>query len=148
MAERKDRLAGVRRFADFEERSAAQQLAGAQSTLDEQVQRLAELRQYRHSYLARVETARNWDAARLADYHEFLGRLDAAIRAQEEIVAFGRQRYAVERRRWSDKRQRKESVGKLAERIDAARRVRDNRRQQRELDEFASRQASRPGFDD
>lgn len=148
MAERRDRLAGVRRFADFEERKAAQQLAGARSTVDEQAQRLAELREYRASYVARVDASRQWDPARLADYHEFLGRLDAAIRAQEEIVAYGRQRYASEHRRWSDKRRRKESVGRLAERNEAARRIRDGRRQQRELDELASRAGSRNGFED
>jgi flagellar FliJ protein len=148
MAERRDRLAGVQRFAEFEERAAAQRLAGVQQSVEEQVQRLAELRQYRASYLSRTRSSGRWDAAQLSDYHEFLGRLDAAIRAQEEIVAYGRQRCDAERQLWSEKRQRKESVGRLAERFAAARRIRDGRRQQRELDEFASRKVTRPGFDD
>lgn len=148
MAERRDRLAGVQRFAEFEERAAAQRLASAQLTVDEQAQRLSELCQYRASYLSRTRGTGNWDAAQLRDYHEFLGRLDAAIRAQEEIVAYGRQRCDAERQRWSEKRQRKESVGRLAERFAAARRVREGRRQQRELDEFASRQTTRSGFEE
>ena len=127
----------IKQLAGDREREAATQLELARRALDDQERQLAQLRQYRSEYAARVSTGAAPDVARLQNFHAFLGRLGDAIAQQERAVADALA--ALERATdlWRERRIEAASIGRAVTRIATGERRVEDRRVQREADERA-----------
>ena len=88
----------------------------AQRTLEHELGRLEELMAYRESYMADQSTKKVLQAGQWQDYHKFLGRLNRAVTAQEQVVREGRLNQEAHRKRWAVKRQRLEALSRIVER--------------------------------
>jgi flagellar FliJ protein len=117
MAVRRDKMERVVKIAEADERKSAERTGAAQRRLNEQQNRLAELRRYRLEYSERAVTSRNTSAAQLKDYQSFLERLDQAVTSQRQIIHECERALAAQRSRWQAKRQRLESLQKVSDRL-------------------------------
>jgi flagellar protein FliJ len=104
--------------------------------------RIKLLEDYRVEYAARFRTtAENGiTPSQWANFQDFLAKLDDAIRQQQQIVDASANRTAEGKERWLHQRNRVQAFDQLAQKHEATVRYRDNRREQKLVDEFASRQ--------
>jgi len=143
MKQKADRLRRILALAVTEERRLAVQTGRSQARLDEQRARLAELREHRRGYSRLSPESGNVPAAHWKDYQRFLGRLDHAVRSQQQIIADCERALDLHRQRWQVKRQRVESLQQVVDRTEEEVRRAADRREQRALDELP---ASQHGF--
>ena len=109
--------------------------------------KLALLTQYSDEYRVRFQTSmqQGLTASGWRNYHEFIGKLDAAISQQQEALALMRQRVAAGDAAWQSERRVLNSYDILAQRHKQLQLVRQAKREQRETDERASSAATRRG---
>ncbi len=143
MKQKADRLRRILALAATEERRLAVQTGRSQARLNEQRTRLRELHEHRRTYAKRTPEAGNVPAAHWKDYQGFLGRLDQAVRSQQQIITDCERSLDLHRRRWQVKRQRVESLQQVVDRAEEVLRRATERREQRALDDLP---AGRHGF--
>jgi flagellar FliJ protein len=136
MRARSLKIGKVARLAASEERRFGELAGRARRSLDEQRKRLGELHAFRQNYASRSTAATVVRAAHMQDYHNFLGRLDVAIKAQQQIVHDYEQRAEVHRQRWLLKRRRLESFERVLEKYRAEDRLHESRLEQKRLDDM------------
>jgi flagellar export protein FliJ len=140
---RAKRFEPVHEIARSAESSCAARVAGMERRLQEAERREQELRRYRQEYQASYQQrARGGlDVRSVREYQTFLARLAAAISAQQsqlEQLRSGCQRVRSELRSAIARRQ---SLGKVIERVHQEERKMEERKFQSELDERALRAA-------
>jgi flagellar FliJ protein len=136
MIRRSSRIQKVVSIAGSEERRECMKFGKAQRALDDEIERLAELQDYRHNYANRSLPDSSISAARWQDYQHFLNRLDQAVTAQQQVILDGERNTEAHRRRWLAKRQRQESLERVVDRYRKSENVRDERVLQRAVDEL------------
>ncbi|MEQ9563145.1 MAG: flagellar export protein FliJ [Woeseiaceae bacterium] len=136
MIRRSSRIEKVVSIAGSEERRESIELGKAQRALDDEVDRLAELQNYRSSYAERSLPETSLSAVRWQDYQHFLNRLDRAVAAQQQLILDGERNIDVHRRRWMAKRQRLESLERVVERYRKSESAHDERIVQKALDDL------------
>lgn len=119
-----------------EERSQCQAMGRAQKKLDDEVDRLGELKAYRHSYRRQFQPGGDVSSARWQDYQNFLQRLDQAVSAQKEQVLTGQQNRDAHRQRWLVKKQKLESLERIVDRYRRSEDMEHERRLQKTLDDL------------
>lgn len=87
-------------------------------------------------------------SAHLKDYHDFLHRLDTAVKAQQQLVRDCEQNLETHRKRWIAKRQRLESLRRVLDRYQEEDNLHDARMEQKRLDDLPMSQATAFGADD
>ncbi|SFM39506.1 flagellar FliJ protein [Ectothiorhodospira mobilis] len=134
---RSRRMEPVVRLADHRQQDAARQLGGWQRTLEERLQRLHELCDYRDEYARRFQdqTAGPMTAVSVRDYRIFLERLNTAIEQQDRLVAAAREELERSRGTWVQARGRTEVLTRLVERFRQEERHEQERREQAEQDD-------------
>lgn len=141
---RSDRMQPIQELAGTRERDAGAVLADARRVLDERERQLAELKQYRADYAARsAPGGSSVDPVRLQNYHSFLGRLQDAIRQQEQLVLAARADCERKTAAWQERRIEAASLTRAVDNMQTAERKVEDRREQRELDELALQQVMR-----
>jgi flagellar FliJ protein len=142
---RSERLAPVQRVLNGNERERARDMGAAQQGLTAAQSRLQELQQYHADYVNGFQktamAGRN--ALALRDFQLFLGRLEDAIRQQEQIVAQARQGVAGSTRQWQSAAQRVKAVETVVDKWQGDERRSAGRLEQKEIDERAQRQPAR-----
>jgi len=125
--------------------SAVRALGASQSREREENSKLQVLVGYRDEYRARFATASRQGLDRRAwtNYHEFMAKLEEAIKQQQALLA--RYRNAVEQCRveWLTASGRLKSIDTLDQRRRQAERTIDRRREQRVQNEHAARKPAR-----
>ncbi|MEL7297776.1 MAG: flagellar FliJ family protein [Pseudomonadota bacterium] len=116
-AQRREKLAVVRRYADRLESEAAGRLAAVANDAKAAEQLLQELVAYRSEYLTPPGSRQHWQAQHWDDYYEFLRRLDRAVTAQQEIVEQHEQRVRAVREEWQRLRMRSDSLEHMDKRL-------------------------------
>lgn len=103
-----------------------------------------EFERYRLEYQARLAGSSQigMDIQMLRDYHVFLGKLDQAILAQVAEVEQMRARWQAAHENWLALRQKVKSYEVLEVRHQQAELLRQDRRDQRLIDEFSGRKAA------
>jgi flagellar FliJ protein len=134
---RSDRLKPIQQVAQVRERDAARAVGESQRRLQEEEQRLAELETYRDEYLQRFRALQQQGitVAQLLEYQAFIGKLEAAIRHQGEIVQL--RRGDAERRMaaWTDRRTHTRAMDRAVENLAEEERAAGDRRDQKALDD-------------
>jgi flagellar FliJ protein len=121
------------------EEVAARALAEARNRHEGAQQKLAELETYRTEYVEGLhyKSRAGLNAMQMKDYQAFLGRLDEAIRQQQQVLASFEQEAAQVRERWLQEKQRLSALGKLGDRHRQRERLDSDRLEQLETNEHA-----------
>ncbi len=113
---RSERMKIVQSVAENEERLECRAMGESQRKLEDDLERLEELKAYRHSYSSKGTLRKGVRALQWQDYHKFLNRLDQAVAAQEHVVREGKSQREAHRNRWMMKRQRLKSLSRIVDR--------------------------------
>ena len=121
---------------------AAKRLGKCMKAAEECEQKLALLMQYRDDYAARFQQnlTAGLTATGYRNYQQFLEKLEQAIGSQQQIVRDAHARAERERTAWQACERKRMSYGTLADRADKAQQLKDNKRDQKQMDEHAARQ--------
>jgi len=120
---------------------ATQRLATLIATEQSAQRKLAMLLQYRDEYSARFRLAlqEGLGQPEWRNYQDFLGRLDEAIRQQQQTVALQAAHTAAGQAEWQQQRSRRKAFDTLSERHRARETRHDLKQEQKLQDEFAAR---------
>lgn len=123
---------------------AAQRLGQAMRTCQDTEQKLAMLLQYREEYDSRLQAglAAGISISGYRNFQLFLEKLDAAIAGQQRLVQDAQRRMAAQRGEWHACERKRVSFDTLATRHQQAALKKEGRRDQKMMDEFATRQAN------
>ena len=139
MKKKSERISRIVAVSKTEERSQCQEMGRAQKKLDDEVDRLGELKAYRHSYQRQFQPGGDVSSARWQDYQNFMRRLDQAVLAQQEQVLTGRQNRDAHRQRWMVKKQKLESLERIVDRYRRSEDVELERQLQKTLDDLPAK---------
>lgn len=108
---------------------------------DEALAQLEALRIYRSDYERQfaARSGAGMPIHLLCDYHGFLGKMEEAVRHQEVIVEQARASLKRGQEQWAELRRKVQAYETMAARHAARERLKEDRRDQRSMDEFASR---------
>ncbi|TCS39182.1 flagellar FliJ protein [Paucimonas lemoignei] len=122
---------------------AATRLGEAIRAAEETEKKLNLLVGYRDEYAARFQSnqATGISAVEYRNFQVFIGKLDTAIASQQAVVQNAKNRIENERRKWQECEKKRMSYDTLATRAESARQLKENKREQKQMDEYASRSA-------
>ena len=132
------RLRPLQELAEAKESEAAKNFVTQQDKLSRDEQRLNELNRYLHDY-SHMDAAKPVSPALLRNRHEFVARLNEAVKTQSAVVDSTRAECDQERQRWINARGDHQALDKLSSHYQSQEDYRQNRRQQHEQDELAAR---------
>lgn len=123
---------------------AAKRLGQAIKTCEDTEQKLTMLLQYRDEYEARLKEgmANGISATGYRNFQNFLEKLDTAIAGQQQIVETARNRINEERGAWQSCERKRMSYDTLATRAQQVEQRKESKREQKQMDEYATRQAN------
>ncbi|HZX30401.1 MAG TPA: flagellar export protein FliJ [Rhodocyclaceae bacterium] len=103
--------------------------------------RLQLLEQYREEYAQKMREAISQGLTPMAlrNYQDFIGRIDEAIQQQGQVVARSEQNTAAGQAEWREQNKKLKAIDTLSQRHDARERYRENRQDQKLMDEFTAR---------
>ena len=112
--------------------------------------RLQMLEQYRDEYAQRMREAAAEGITRLIlrNYQAFLARIDEAIEQQRQAVQNSELSTKAGQTEWRNQNTKLMAIDTLSSRHDARERYRENKQEQKILDEFSSRKYSTPDPND
>lgn len=139
------RLKPVHRVAESREQTAARELGASRRHLNEQEERLNELRRYHTEYLERFHTAAKvgMSALQLQEYRAFLAKLERAIREQETVIANSRDVQEFKKDNWQQKHVRTQVLGNVIDRYKQAETKAEDKREQKESDDHSQRKVGK-----
>lgn len=117
---RSERMKIVQSVAAHEEQLECRVMGESQKKLEDEMERLEELKAYRQTYAAKEKLKKGLSALQWQDYHKFLNRVDQAVAAQEQVVHDGKSQRDAHKKRWMMKRQRLESLTRIIDRYQIA----------------------------
>lgn len=123
--------------------TAAKKLGAALAAVEEAQQKLTMLHGYRDDYAAKLEAAQMNGITPLA-YHNFvafMGKLDNAINGQGDVVKQAEAKSALAKTHWQACERKRLSYRTLSERAAQDALQLENKRDQKQMDEHAARQA-------
>jgi len=137
---RAKRLQPLHDMVGENERNCAARLAEVERRLREGEQRFHDLVRYRIEYEQAFHArAREGAAMRgLREQQTFIARLSEAVRAQQTVLEQLRIECAAARTLWSEAATRKQAVAKVIQNAQSEEAMKEEKRQQREMDELAS----------
>ena len=136
-------LATLIELAQRDTDAAAKRLGAALKAVEEAEQKLKMLHDYRDDYARKLEAAQMSGMTPMA-YHNFvafMGKLDNAINGQHEVLKHAQYKSGVEKTAWQACERKRLSYRTLSERAAADALKLENKRDQKQMDEHAARQA-------
>jgi len=130
-------------LATKETDEAAKRLGKCMAAAEDAEKKLQLLQQYREDYAARFQqnlTGAGLSAMGYHNYQVFLGKLDLAVESQQHAVRDAHKRVEHERSVWQASERKRMSYGTLQSRADKAQLAKENKRDQKQMDEHAARQ--------
>jgi flagellar FliJ protein len=141
---RSQRLHPVVQHTDKKEQRALQEVAVSQNLLEIEQGRQVQLQNYKLEYLEKkkydigVFTPRE-----LQEFNRFLQQLDQTIERQIEVVELRQQELSQKRQLWNAMRIDSKKMHKVVEKLQQQESVEQERKEQKDLDEFAQRKFNR-----
>ena len=136
---RSKRLNSILRFAETDERHAAQSLAESGRAVQECQGKLEDMRRYRHEYAQRLQTGDAMDAGEIQGVHRFLQQLDVAIGQLEAHSATLHHAKGTKLQQWLAMRNKAKAVKDIANKWRREEVRRADNKEQFELDDRAQR---------
>jgi flagellar FliJ protein len=130
-------------LAQRESDDAAKRLGVALKNAEEAEQKLTMLAGYRNDYSMRLDAAQvaGITPAAYRNFVAFMDKLDNAINGQREVVKHAHHKSGVEKLAWQASERKRLSYRTLNERAAAEALRQENKRDQKQMDEHATRQA-------
>jgi flagellar FliJ protein len=130
-------------LAQRETDDAAKRLGAALKAVDESEQKLAMLLGYREDYALRLDAAQVAGITPMAyrNFVAFMDKLDIAINGQRDVIKHAQYKAGVEKATWQASERKRLSYRTLNERAAAEALHKENKRDQKQMDEHAARQA-------
>lgn len=130
-------------LATKETDEATKRLGRAVRMSEEAQQKLVILQEYRDDYAARFQDnlATGLSPMTYRNYQLFIEKIDAAIVTQQEAVQQSKQRVEETRKAWQACERKRMTYGTLIQRAKQAAQEVENKRDQKLMDEFATRMA-------
>lgn len=128
-------------LATTEVDKAAVRLGHSNRFASEAEQKLALLMQYREDYGTRFQENREsgLTAMDYRNFQKFMDKLDQAIIGQQQLVRDAQKRIEEDRSLWQASERKRASFNTLATRAQKATQKKENRVEQKQMDEYASR---------
>jgi flagellar FliJ protein len=122
---------------------AAKRLGVALKAVDEARQKHEMLVGFREEYVKRFEAAQQAGITPMAyrNFVAFIEKLEVAIKGQLEMIRHAEHRSEQEKAAWQGSERKRMSYSTLNDRADAAALKLENKRDQKQMDEHAARQA-------
>ncbi|KQQ33427.1 flagellar biosynthesis protein FliJ [Duganella sp. Leaf126] len=122
---------------------AAKRLGAALKAVDDARQKHEMLVGYREEYVKRFQDAQLAGITPMAyrNFQAFMDKLDVAVKGQQDMVVRAEQRGEQEKLAWQTAERKRVSYSTLNERADAVALKLENKRDQKQMDEHAARQA-------
>lgn len=144
MKKKSERLTPVLKLKKMKEDQAGILYVQANARLQLELQKLEQLLSYSREYELMIEKAGRAGlyATQLHSYHHFLSRLNHAVGQQRQQIALMTQKAKQHQSSWLLARGTAQNMGKLVSRCAGQERLEQDKKEQREMDEYA--QQSRP----
>jgi len=141
---RSQRLHPVVQHTDKKEQRALQEVAVSQNLLEIEQARQVQLQNYKLEYLEK----KKYDIGvftphELQEFNRFMQQLDQTIERQMEVVELRQQELSQKRQLWNAMRIDSKKMHKVVEKLQQQEFVEQERKEQKELDEFAQRKFNR-----
>jgi flagellar FliJ protein len=138
------RLQPIVQHTDKKEQQALQQVAQSQGILELEQARQAQLQDYKLEYLQRKKHDIGiFTPLELQEFNRFMQQLDATIERQLEVVQLRQHEVEQMREAWNASRIDAKVMHKVVEKLQKQEFVEQERREQKELDEFTQRNNKR-----
>lgn len=123
--------------------NAAVKLGQALRAAEDTEKKLNLLLSYREEYAARFQTSMTTGltAVDYRNFQLFIEKLDAAIEGQQSIVMEAKRLTEIERKSWQECERKRMSYDTLASRAEKQLQQKENKRDQKQNDEYAARAA-------
>lgn len=133
------RLASVVKIAESEEHKAMQSYGQYQQQLEEQKGRLGQLVEYRAEYLAQLQERAEVGISvqQMQRYRAFISQLDNGMEEQNRVIGSIKLELEAKRHEWFSKRTRTQAIDKVVEQHLTNEQQQDNKREQKESDEYS-----------
>jgi len=130
-------------LAQRETDDAAKRLGAALKAVDECEQKLTMLLGYREDYAAKLDAAQLAGITPMAyrNFVAFMDKLEIAINGQREVIKHAQHKAGVEKAAWQASERKRLSYRTLNERAAIESLRRENKLDQKQMDEHAARQA-------
>jgi len=130
-------------LAQRETDDAAKRLGAALKAVEEAEQKLGMLLGYREDYAIRLEAAQVGGITPMAyrNFVAFMDKLDIAINGQREVIKHAQHKSGMEKAAWQACERKRLSYRTLNERAASEALRVENKRDQKQMDEHAARQA-------
>ena len=130
-------------MARTETDDAAKRLAAALKAVHDAEEKLNMLAGYRDEYIRKFQATQQAGITPMAyrNFQAFMDKLDSAIHGQEEVVRHSRKRGELEKAAWQAAERKRVSYSTLRDRESAKQQKLEAKRDQKAMDEHASRQA-------
>lgn len=131
------RLQPVQRVAESREQKAARHLGVSRQALQAEEVKLNQLKEYHQEYLERFESAarKGISASQLQEYRAFLGKLEEAIRHQEDVVKVSKIDHTTHKNDWRLQHTRTQALNKAVSRFKKLEEAKQERNEQKESDD-------------
>ena len=122
---------------------AAKRLGAALKAVADAEEKLNMLVGYREEYGRRFDASQQQGITPMAyrNFQAFMEKLDTAIKGQQEVVRHSKARGDQEKQLWQDAERKRMSFSTLRDRAEAQELKKEAKRDQKAMDEHASRQA-------
>lgn len=122
---------------------AAKRLGAALKAVADAEEKLNMLVGYREEYGRRFDESQQQGITPMAyrNFQAFMEKLDTAIKGQQEVVRHSKARGDQEKQMWQDAERKRMSYSTLRDRAEAQELKKEAKRDQKAMDEHASRQA-------
>jgi flagellar FliJ protein len=122
---------------------AAKRLGASLKAVDDATQKHQMLAGYRDEYVKRFEEAQAAGITPMAyrNFQAFMEKLDVAVKGQLDLIKHAEYRAAQEKTAWQNAERKRMSYSTLNERAAADALKLENKRDQKQMDEHAARQA-------
>ena len=138
------RLQPVVQHTDKKEQQALQQVAQSQNMLEIEQARQAQLQDYKLEYLQnKKQDIGVFTPRELQEFNRFMQQLDATIERQIDVVQLRQREVEQKREAWKATRIDSKVIHKVVEKLQKQEFVEQERREQKELDEFTQRNNNR-----
>jgi flagellar FliJ protein len=128
-------------LAENDVENAAKHLGRTIKAKDEAVQQLEMLTQYRADYEARLQNSaqRGLTVSQYANFQGFIGKLDQAIEGQNKLIIDAEYKVELAKKLWQEAEKKRLSFKTLINRAAATELKKENKRDQKQTDERATR---------
>lgn len=138
------RLTPIMDLADTRENEAAQAFGQSQQKLDQARKGLSSLKSFRENYAERFQQSGNQGLGvqQLTEYRAFLSKINVAIGEQEKVVQLAEAELLARKAAWEDAHRHTLGMQKIMDKLRTEETWQEQKREQLELDERASRRGA------